>query len=81
MTARPGSSRRPLALPLQEDVVCLMCTSSGDAMTRGYLAAEGFGSQVCHLQLDPRSKVLQLVRPGYWRCCLPWCKAVTDLCP
>ena len=45
---------------LKEDVVCLVCTSSGDAMTRGYLAAEGFGSQVCHLQLDPRSKVLAI---------------------
>jgi len=37
---------------LQEDVVSLMC-SSGDSAQRDFLAAEGFGSQVCHLESDP----------------------------
>ena len=40
----------------QEDVICLVCTS-GDSMKRGYLAAEGFGSQLCHLEPEPRNQV------------------------
>ena len=44
------------SLPLQEDTICLMCTS-GDALKRGYLAAEGFGSQLCHLEAEPSSKI------------------------
>jgi len=38
-----------------EDVICLVCTS-GDSMKRGYLAAEGFGSQLCHLEPEPRNQ-------------------------
>lgn len=40
---------------MQEDVICLMCTS-GDSAKRGYLAAEGFGSQLCHLE-EPKDQV------------------------
>ena len=45
----------------QEDIVCLVCTS-GDTMKRGYLAAEGFGSQLCHLEPEPKNKVLAIGR-------------------
>ena len=41
---------------VQEDVVCLLC-SSGDGMKRGYLAAEGFGSQYCYLEAEAREQV------------------------
>lgn len=37
---------------MQEDIVCLMCTS-GDSTKRGFLAAEGFGSLMCHLEPEP----------------------------
>ena len=36
--------------------MCLVCTS-GDTMKHGYLAAEGFGSQLCHLEPEPRNQV------------------------
>ena len=41
---------------MQEDVICLVCTS-GESTKRGYLAAEGFGSHVCHLEPEPRDHV------------------------
>ena len=36
--------------------MCLMCTN-GDSTRRGFLAAEGFGSQKCHLEPEPRNQV------------------------
>ena len=36
-------------LLLQEDIVCLMCTCV-DSTRKDFLAAEGFGSQMCHLE-------------------------------
>lgn len=43
---------------VQEDVVCLLC-SSGDGAKRGYLAADGFGSQFCYLEAEAREEVRQ----------------------
>ena len=40
----------------QEDVVCLLC-SSGDGTRRGYLAADGFGSEFCYLEPETRGEV------------------------
>ena len=37
-------------------MICLVCTS-GESTKRGYLAAEGFGSHVCHLEPEPRDHV------------------------
>lgn len=45
---------------VQEDVVCLLC-SSGDGAKRGYLAADGFGSQFCYLEAEAREEVRQLL--------------------
>ena len=36
--------------------MCLMCTN-GESLRHGYLAAEGFGSQMCHLEPEPRNQV------------------------
>ena len=40
----------------QEDVVCLLC-SSGDGSRKGYLAADGFGSEFCYLEPDTKGEV------------------------
>ena len=45
-----------LSLGSQEDVVCLLC-SSGDGTRRGYLAADGFGSEFCYLEPETRGEV------------------------
>lgn len=52
---------------LQEDVVCLLC-SSGDGMKRGYLAADGFGSQFCYLEAEAREEVRQYPTTGPHLC-------------
>ena len=36
--------------------MCLLC-SSGDGTKRGYLAADGFGSQFCYLEAESREEV------------------------
>ena len=36
--------------------MCLLC-SSGDGMKRGYLAADGFGSEFCYLESEAREEV------------------------
>ena len=52
----------------QEDVVCLLC-SSGDGSRRGYLAAEGFGSEFCYLEPDTRGEVSPMPTSTYIHRC------------
>lgn len=45
-------------------MICLVCTS-GESTKRGYLAAKGFGSHVCHLESEPRDQVCHGLQNPY----------------
>ena len=55
-----GCGQVLLFMCAQEDVICLECTN-GDAMKRGYLAAKGFGSQLCHLVPEAKNQVIKKI--------------------
>ena len=37
---------------LQDDILCLASVLEDEDLTRGYLAAEGYGARICHLEPD-----------------------------
>ena len=36
----------------QDDILCLASVLEDEDLTRGYLAAEGYGARICHLEPD-----------------------------
>ena len=48
--------------------MCLLC-SSGDGLKRGYLAADGFGSEFCYLEAEAREEVSRPIYSATEHCC------------